>query len=161
MIFLLLCLVAEKLVQKKMDEIQDKVHLQQSVEGAYLTHLLLGDQMTVTEILGSITELLLAGVDTVSVAQRGQLDGRCLHEKEEMNSLCSSLTDLQHHLLGSVPHGKESRDPRTAVSGGDKCLPGRQGAKQRRHRRDAVPEGRHQRDAAVRGTLSNGITVFI
>lgn len=50
-----------------MEEIQQKVHLHQDVEGAYLTHLLISDQMTVTEILGSITELLLAGVDTVSV----------------------------------------------------------------------------------------------
>ncbi|XP_077947116.1 cytochrome P450 [Gasterosteus aculeatus] len=58
--------VAEELVQQKMDEIQEKVHLDQSVEGAYLTHLLLSEQMTVTEILGSITELLLAGVDTTS-----------------------------------------------------------------------------------------------
>lgn len=58
--------VAEELVQKKMEEIQEKVHLDQNVEGAYLTHLLLSDKMTVTEILGSITELLLAGVDTTS-----------------------------------------------------------------------------------------------
>lgn len=49
-----------------MEEIQEKVHLNQDVEGAYLTHLLLSEKMTVTEILGSITELLLAGVDTVS-----------------------------------------------------------------------------------------------
>lgn len=62
----LLCLIAEELVQKKMEEIQEKVHLDGNVEGAYLTHLLLSDQMTFTEILGSITELLLAGVDTVS-----------------------------------------------------------------------------------------------
>ncbi|XP_019108462.1 cytochrome P450 [Larimichthys crocea] len=58
--------VAEELVQKKIEEIQEKVHLHKDVEGAYLTHLLLSDQMTVTEILGSITELLLAGVDTTS-----------------------------------------------------------------------------------------------
>lgn len=58
--------IAEELVQKKMEEIQERVHLDQSVEGAYLTHLLLSDKMTVTEILGSITELLLAGVDTTS-----------------------------------------------------------------------------------------------
>lgn len=49
-----------------MEELEVKAQLEQSVEGAYLTHLLLSDQMTVTEILGSITELLLAGVDTVS-----------------------------------------------------------------------------------------------
>lgn len=58
--------IAEELVQKKIEDIQEKVHLDQNVEGAYLTHLLLSDKMTVTEILGSMTELLLAGVDTVS-----------------------------------------------------------------------------------------------
>ncbi|XP_059198696.1 sterol 26-hydroxylase, mitochondrial [Centropristis striata] len=58
--------VAEELVSKKIEEIQKKVDLDQNVEGAYLTHLLLSDQMTVTEILGSMVELLLAGVDTTS-----------------------------------------------------------------------------------------------
>ncbi|KAI4787136.1 hypothetical protein KUCAC02_036664, partial [Chaenocephalus aceratus] len=58
--------ISEELVQKKMAQIQQQVHLKQQVEGAYLTHLLLSDQMTVSEILGSITELLLAGVDTTS-----------------------------------------------------------------------------------------------
>nr|QQL94745.1 sterol 26-hydroxylase mitochondrial-like protein [Lateolabrax maculatus] len=58
--------VSEELVMKKMEEIQEKVDLDQNLEGAYLTHLLLSDKMTVTEILGSITELLLAGVDTTS-----------------------------------------------------------------------------------------------
>lgn len=64
-VFFLSYLTAEQLVHKKMEEIQNKVDLQQNVEGAYLTHLLLSEEMTVTEILGSITELLLAGVDTV------------------------------------------------------------------------------------------------
>ncbi|KAM4608829.1 cytochrome P450 [Polymixia lowei] len=58
--------VAEVLVQQKMEEIQEKMRLGEPVEGEYLTHLLLSDQMTVAEILGSITELLLAGVDTTS-----------------------------------------------------------------------------------------------
>uniref|UniRef100_A0A3Q4M3A0 Cytochrome P450 family 27 subfamily A member 3 n=1 Tax=Neolamprologus brichardi TaxID=32507 RepID=A0A3Q4M3A0_NEOBR len=58
--------VAEELVNKKIEEIQENVHLDKDVEGAYLTHLLLSEQMSSTEILGSITELLLAGVDTVS-----------------------------------------------------------------------------------------------
>lgn len=58
--------VSEKLIHKKMEEIQQKVDLDQNIEGAYLTHLLLSKKMTLTEILGSITELLLAGVDTTS-----------------------------------------------------------------------------------------------
>lgn len=66
-----MCFTAEELVQKKMEDLEVKAQLEQSVEGAYLTHLLLSDQMTVTEILGSITELLLAGVDTVSTDSAG------------------------------------------------------------------------------------------
>ncbi|KAG7262461.1 hypothetical protein CRUP_013280, partial [Coryphaenoides rupestris] len=58
--------LAEKLVQQKMEAIQEKVHLGQPVEGEYLTHLLLSDQMNLEEILASITELLVAGVDTTS-----------------------------------------------------------------------------------------------
>lgn len=54
-----------------MEAIQEKVRLGQPVEGEYLTHLLLGDQMNLDEILASITELLVAGVDTV--AYRKQL----------------------------------------------------------------------------------------
>ncbi|XP_007227997.3 cytochrome P450 [Astyanax mexicanus] len=58
--------VADDLVQKKMAEIQEKVKQGQPIEGEYLTHLLVSEQMSPTEVLGSITELLLAGVDTTS-----------------------------------------------------------------------------------------------
>ncbi len=58
---------AEELVQEKMAEIQERVKHGQPVEGEYLTHLLISEQMSFTEVLGSITELLLAGVDTVSI----------------------------------------------------------------------------------------------
>ncbi|MEQ2278343.1 hypothetical protein XENORESO_016513, partial [Xenotaenia resolanae] len=54
------------LVNNKIEEIQRDVDLDKNVEGAYLTQLVLSEQMTITEILGSITELLLAGVDTTS-----------------------------------------------------------------------------------------------
>ncbi|KAM9486811.1 cytochrome P450 [Clarias gariepinus] len=57
--------VADDLIQKKMADIQKKVKQGLPVDG-YLTHLLLSEQMTSTEVLGSITELLLAGVDTTS-----------------------------------------------------------------------------------------------
>lgn len=57
--------IGEKLVQQKMADIQEKMRLGQPVEGEYLTHLLLSDQMNLDEVLASITELLVAGVDTV------------------------------------------------------------------------------------------------
>ena len=52
-------------MQGKIDAIQEKVRLGEPVEGEYLTHLLLSDKMGLEEILASITELLVAGVDTV------------------------------------------------------------------------------------------------
>ncbi|CAN9498485.1 unnamed protein product [Ophioblennius macclurei] len=58
--------VAEDLVNKKIQELQKNAQQDGEVEGAYLTHLLLSEQMTVTEVLASITELLLGGVDTTS-----------------------------------------------------------------------------------------------
>ncbi|XP_053482551.1 sterol 26-hydroxylase, mitochondrial [Ictalurus furcatus] len=58
--------VAGELVQKKVAEIQEKVKQRLPIDGEYLTHLLISEQMTPTEVLGSITELLLAGVDTTS-----------------------------------------------------------------------------------------------
>ncbi|XP_061648595.1 sterol 26-hydroxylase, mitochondrial [Phyllopteryx taeniolatus] len=58
---------SEELVQKKLEELQKRGEwVPGDVEGAYLTHLLLSDKMSLTEILGSVTELLLAGVDTTS-----------------------------------------------------------------------------------------------
>ncbi|XP_061697672.1 sterol 26-hydroxylase, mitochondrial isoform X2 [Syngnathoides biaculeatus] len=58
---------SEELVQKKLEELQTRgVRAAGDVAGAYLTHLLLSDKMSLTEILGSVTELLLAGVDTTS-----------------------------------------------------------------------------------------------
>ncbi|XP_076857893.1 cytochrome P450 [Brachyhypopomus gauderio] len=58
--------VADDLVQKKIAEIDEKVEQGLPVDGEYLTHLLISKQMSPTEVLGSITELLLAGVDTTS-----------------------------------------------------------------------------------------------
>ncbi|XP_056611130.1 sterol 26-hydroxylase, mitochondrial [Triplophysa dalaica] len=86
--------VAEELVQKKIIEIQERVKEGKPVEGEYLTHLLVSEQMSVTEILGSITELLLAGVDTTSntiswalyrLAQEPEIQQK-LHE--EVVSVC-------------------------------------------------------------------------
>ncbi|XP_058479424.1 sterol 26-hydroxylase, mitochondrial [Solea solea] len=57
---------AGNMVQSKIDEIQEKANSEQVLDSAYLTHLLLSDKMTPKGIIGSITEVLLGGVDTSS-----------------------------------------------------------------------------------------------
>ena len=60
-------ILAKKLIDKKMDEIQQRVDNNQDVEVYYLTYLLSNTQMSPEDVYGSIAELLLAGVDTVDV----------------------------------------------------------------------------------------------
>ncbi|CAK6963720.1 sterol 26-hydroxylase%2C mitochondrial [Scomber scombrus] len=54
------------LIDKKMEIIQQRIDNNQEVEGEYLTYLLSNTQMSTKDIYGSVTELLLAGVDTTS-----------------------------------------------------------------------------------------------
>lgn len=58
---------AKQLIDKKMEVIQQRVDNNQEVEGEYLTYLLSKTQMSTKDVYGSVTELLLAGVDTVNV----------------------------------------------------------------------------------------------
>lgn len=58
--------IAAKLIDMKMEAIQKRVDANQEVAGEYLTYLLSNVKMSSKDIYGSIAELLLAGVDTVS-----------------------------------------------------------------------------------------------
>ncbi|XP_047225844.1 sterol 26-hydroxylase, mitochondrial-like isoform X1 [Girardinichthys multiradiatus] len=57
---------AKTLIDKKMEDIQQRVDKSQDVEGEYLTYILSNTQMSIKDVYASITELLLAGVDTTS-----------------------------------------------------------------------------------------------
>lgn len=54
---------AKDLIDKKLALIQHRIANSQDVEGEYLTYLLA--EMSIKDVYGSVTELLLAGVDTV------------------------------------------------------------------------------------------------
>uniref|UniRef100_A0A8C6P210 Cytochrome P450, family 27, subfamily A, polypeptide 1.1 n=1 Tax=Nothobranchius furzeri TaxID=105023 RepID=A0A8C6P210_NOTFU len=57
---------AKTLINKKMEDIQQRLDKDQDVQGGYLTYLLSYTQMSAKDVYASITELLLAGVDTTS-----------------------------------------------------------------------------------------------
>ena len=50
-----------------MEFIKQRLDNNQEVEGEYLTYLLSNEKIRRTDVYGSISELLLAGVDTVNV----------------------------------------------------------------------------------------------
>lgn len=53
-------------IDRRMVEVQHKLARSQPVEGTYLTYFLSTQKLPMRTIYGNITELLLAGVDTVS-----------------------------------------------------------------------------------------------
>ena len=83
-----------------MADIQERVKKGEPLSGEYLTHLLMSEQMSVHEVLGSITELLLAGVDTVrESADMEKWKGTCTHTYTHMH--------MQEHVyayINTYPH---------------------------------------------------------
>lgn len=54
-------------IDKRMAEISERISRGEKVEGKYLTYYLAQEKLSMKSIYGNVTELLLAGVDTVSI----------------------------------------------------------------------------------------------
>lgn len=53
-------------IDKRMAEVSERINQGEKVEGKYLTYYLAQEKLSMKSIYGNVTELLLAGVDTVS-----------------------------------------------------------------------------------------------
>uniref|UniRef100_A0ACB8EM06 Uncharacterized protein n=1 Tax=Sphaerodactylus townsendi TaxID=933632 RepID=A0ACB8EM06_9SAUR len=59
-------LVAKGHIDKRMAEVSERISRGEKVEGKYLTYYLAQEKLSIKSIYGNVTELLLAGVDTIS-----------------------------------------------------------------------------------------------
>ena len=71
-------LLATNLIDKKMEVLQQRLDDNQDVEGQYLAYLLSNTQMSMKDVYGNISELLLAGVDTVKKSLAFTLISVCI-----------------------------------------------------------------------------------
>ncbi|XP_057709467.1 sterol 26-hydroxylase, mitochondrial [Corythoichthys intestinalis] len=84
---------AKPLIDKKLEDIKQRIDRNQDVEGEYLTYLLSNTTMDTKDVYGSIAELLLAGVDTTSntLTWTLYLLSRCPQVQEKLYKEVSEL----------------------------------------------------------------------
>ncbi|XP_054642347.1 sterol 26-hydroxylase, mitochondrial-like [Dunckerocampus dactyliophorus] len=90
---------AKPLIDKKLEDIQQRIANNQEVEGEYLTYLLSNTEMSTKDVYGSIAELLLAGVDTTSNTLTWTIH------------LLSKYPEVQEKLYEEVSLGKADGTP--------------------------------------------------
>lgn len=74
---LCVCVSGQIHIDRKLEEIKQKVGRGEEVKGGLLTHMLVTKEMNLEEIYANMTEMLLAGVDTVRIFNNGLLFSCC------------------------------------------------------------------------------------
>lgn len=62
-----MCVLGQIHVDKKLSEVKRKMERGEEIKGGLLTHMLVTREMSVEDIYANMTEMLLAGVDTVRI----------------------------------------------------------------------------------------------
>uniref|UniRef100_A0A8D2ZG60 Uncharacterized protein n=1 Tax=Scophthalmus maximus TaxID=52904 RepID=A0A8D2ZG60_SCOMX len=107
-----LCGIGQKLIDRRLAEIEAQVRSDQPAEGLYLTYLLSSDKLTRSEVYITVTELLLGGVDTTSNTLTWTLyhlarDERAQEELyREVNSVCPDRREPTTCDLSRMPYLK-------------------------------------------------------
>lgn len=65
-----MCVLGQIHVDKKLSDIKKKMKRGEEIKGGLLTHMLVTREMNLEEIYANMTEMLLAGVDTVRTGPR-------------------------------------------------------------------------------------------
>ncbi|KAJ8252996.1 hypothetical protein GJAV_G00208000 [Gymnothorax javanicus] len=104
--------VAQRLIDRKVEEIAEKVKRGDEVEGMYLMYLLSSDKLSMGEVYISITELLLGGVDTTSNTLSWTLyhlaQDEAAQERlyQEVTSVCPGKQQPTTEQLSRMPYLK-------------------------------------------------------
>lgn len=76
---------ARNLIDRKVKQMEEQVQHGEQLEGMYLTYLLTSNKLSLAEVYITITELLLGGVDTVSLHAWGWRLFRLLYHRSEQS----------------------------------------------------------------------------
>lgn len=104
--------VAQKLIDRRLVEIEAQVRRGEPIDGLYLSHLLSNRELSRSQIYITITELLLGGVDTTSNTltwtlyhlARDERAQELLHR--EVNSVCPNKREPTKDDLSRMPYLK-------------------------------------------------------
>lgn len=124
----------------------------ETVEGRYLTYFLSQTKLPMKTIYSNITELLLAGVDTVRSCPLLRSPVFVPSKKLKLFFLFCVFSDLQHLVLDVVRAVPSPKDPGRDQEGGADGAGGSEDPRGRRRGQHASPEGHSQRGAQVNPT---------
>uniref|UniRef100_A0A8D0GMR5 Cytochrome P450 family 27 subfamily B member 1 n=1 Tax=Sphenodon punctatus TaxID=8508 RepID=A0A8D0GMR5_SPHPU len=95
---------AKRHIDKRMAEVSERISRGEMVEGKYLTYYLAQEKLSMKSIYGNVTELLLAGVDTISSTLSWSLYELSRHP-EMQAALHTEITTVMKG--GSIPEAAD------------------------------------------------------